>query len=134
MSYLRKLFNVEITALSALVICASIFAGYGVISGLFSGMPASFSETARDFLALFAVFLVFAFLPVVFFGAPVYTLLLRYGLASWWSALGVGILPGMVFLYYEEILGVYALATGIVVSLLTHARFHSNLALKRNVP
>jgi hypothetical protein len=102
-----------------LVICAVVFAI--AVAVAFPNDDAPISDRINQALFLFLLFFAFGFLPVLFYGVPVYLYLLRHGWAKWWSALLVGMLPGVAALPMELSLGSYALAAGSAVSLLTHA-------------
>jgi hypothetical protein len=51
----------------------------------------------------FVVTLGLGVIPVVLFGAPVYTALSQAGKASWWSAAGIGLIPGFVVLLVVQL-------------------------------
>lgn len=120
MSYSRILLNTELVALGCLAVCAAIF------SLLFSnGRHAIFGLS--DALLLFCIFGV---LPVSGYGAPVYALLRYRGVAKWWSALLIGLFPGLIGIFPSLVaysndsilsrIAVFVLVVGGVIGLLTH--------------
>ncbi|GAB2524379.1 hypothetical protein GCM10027188_29210 [Lysobacter humi (ex Lee et al. 2017)] len=68
--------------------------------------------------SLAAVFV--GILPAFVYGAPLYALLSRFGLANWGTAAVLGALPGAVLLLTREPLGWLVLAFGSSVALSTH--------------
>lgn len=70
---------------------------------------------------VFLTTLAFGFLPVVVYGAPVYTILAHEGYARWHYVFLGGIAPGIVLLpFWGVYLGVMAIGCGAAVALLTH--------------
>lgn len=110
MSYSRILLKTELVALGCLAVCAAIF------SLLFSnGRHAIFGLS--DALLLFCIFGV---LPVSGYGAPIYALLRYRGVAKWWSALLIGLFPGLIGIFWSLGIAVFVLVVGGVIGLLTH--------------
>lgn len=59
-------------------------------------------------------------LPAFVYGAPLYALLSKFGLANWGSSAVLGALPGALLLLNKEALGWLVLAFGSSVALSTH--------------
>lgn len=110
MSYFRHLFKTELVALGCLAVCAAIFS---LLFG--NGGHAIFG--LRD---AFLLFCTIGVLPVSVYGAPVYALLRYRGAAKWWSALLIGLFPGLIVIFLNLGVAVFALVVGGVIGLLTH--------------
>ena len=125
MNFMRRVVRAELVTLGWLAVCAIAFASFAY----FSDSKLSAEDGFNQALWLCALFFAVGFLPVLLYGAPAYTWLNQNGRARWWSALLVGMLPGVVILPLEPSIGAYALAAGGTVSLLTHlviARWANN--------
>ncbi len=122
MSIFRQLLIVEAVTLLSLLVVAAAMAGYGAIDSLrYANSLLTPAESAK---IGFGYTIMIGFLPAILVGAPGYVLLLRKGLARWPYVLGLGALPGFAILPLELSLGLWAIACGAAVALLTHVICH----------
>src|SRR5438132_3350812 len=103
MTYLGRLWRIELSALAALAICAGAMAFCSLVAG--TGAPAQGNAplpSPQDFAKAYFVYtLMFGVLPVVLFGAPLYALASETNKASWWLAAIIGVTPGIGVLFLE---------------------------------
>lgn len=133
MTFWRVLGAVEIRAVAASVIAAAVLAAVATAQTL-AAPPGIFTpyESAR------AVFLTAAMVGVpvaVLYGAPIYAVLLKRGLASASAALLLGIAPGAaVYLFEpkEQQFALWVMGGGIAAALLTHLSMRGSTGLPRS--
>ena len=118
MATLRRLVFVELVAVGSLLLVAGAMAAYGAVDSVRHAN--SLIDPWGSAWLGFAYTVAFGLLPVVLFGAPVYSVLLSRGKASWPTAVGLGVVPGLLLLLVAGGLGVWAIVCGLVASCLTH--------------
>jgi hypothetical protein len=131
--YRNHLAKAELASLAALLIVAVAFAGVAAFQVWAHPANQLFGLTATAALFFGYTFLIGLF-PVALFGAPLYAKLAYMGKASWLSALTIGIVPGLLFLFVAKDLALYSIVGGVVISLATHlvCRVGSNNSFKPN--
>jgi hypothetical protein len=103
------------------LLCGCVLAG--LVTGIYTVPLTSLANVAvAGSVALFAILLALAFgaIPAFIYGAPLYALLWQKNKASYWSALVIGILPGLALLLAWPDQGGMLLLFGAPVSLCTH--------------
>ena len=118
MGRFQQLFLVEAAALGALLLLAGAMAALAAADSAHNS-AAIFSPASSAWIT-FAYTCILGALPVIFFGAPGYWLLLQKGLARWYYALALGAVPAAIFLVADADLAPPALVCGGVVALATH--------------
>ncbi len=119
MGWLRQLVKVELVALASLAVAAVVLATVAAFQA--SLHPSSFFTIADSFKVVFGYTIAIGCVPVIVFGAPLYTALLHSEQASWSTAFAIGAFPGVVLLFFSIYLALWSLASGVVVALATHA-------------
>jgi hypothetical protein len=118
MKLAMQLARTEAVALLALSVAAGLVAGYGAYdSAVNPGMVSASGAAQLGFLGT----IVFGIFPVVFLGAPIYVWLSRRGWATWATAAGLGLWPGLGLAFLSLELGLFGGVCGLVVSGITHA-------------
>jgi hypothetical protein len=118
MNYFAQLLRIETIAIAALFIVAAVLAAvFAVQSSFTEGAILGFADTSK---IVFLTTMMWGLGPVIVFGAPLYTFLRQHGHASLASAIGLGSIPGILFLLLDVELGVWAVACGIAVAGITH--------------
>ena len=118
MGRFRQFLAVEAAALVSLLIVAGGMAVYGAVD---SSMHAnSLLDPASSAQLGFGYTAVFGLVPVLLLGAPAYFILLRQGIARWYYAFLLGVLPGCLALAFDPFLGIWSMICGSTVALLTH--------------
>ena len=120
MTFLQRLWRSELVALGALLICAVFVGGYGFVDSVRVGQASLLSPTAAAWIG-FTYTLALGALPALFVGAPAYALLAQAGRASWSTTMVLGMAPGLLALWFETWLGVWALGCGVAVAGATHS-------------
>lgn len=122
----RVLWQSELSALVALLVCATIAALYGFVDG--QRIAATTSESllspleAAKFSFLYT--LAFGVLPVAVYGAPFYAAARSLRFPSWKTATLIGLLPGAaICLFGDRTLGSWFLGMGFAAAALTHLFF-----------
>jgi hypothetical protein len=122
MNYSMELLRAEVAGLSALFVCAILMGLYGFLeSYIWFLKGAKLIINPQD-----AAFLVFVYagaigmVAVLFYGAPAYALLRYKDIATWSTAFGVGVIPGVAVLPFDPNLAGWLIVGGGVVALLTH--------------
>ena len=130
MKFSRRLGKVELVALASLAVVAAALATYEAIWR--SLHPSPYFTIADAFEVVFGYMLAIGCIPVALFVAPLYSILLHKGWASWPAAFFVGAIPGAVLLFFSVYFGLVSLACGVVIALVTHAicRSGSNQSFK----
>jgi hypothetical protein len=131
MAYGRHLGKAVLVGLGSLIVLGALLSAYFAFEtwrtpdDLFSPLGAA--------LTVFGCTMIIGFFPVVLFGAPLYAFLLSSGRASWFAAICLGVLPGVLLYFVAWDLATFAAAGGIFVALCTHAActIRPNYSLKR---
>jgi hypothetical protein len=119
MKFSRHLAKVELVALVSLAVVAAVLAICAAIS--MSLHPSPEFSVADSVEVVFGYMLALGGVTVAVFVAPLYSILLSSGRASWPIAFAVGAIPGAVLLFFSFFFGLVSLACGAVVALATHA-------------
>ena len=131
MKLVRRLTITEFFAVTALVVVGSALSGLSaLIASLAESSALSVVDSAK--IVFTTVFLIGS-LPVILFGAPLYTLLLYFNKVTWTAVLAIGATPGLCLLLFEIEIGLYSLVCGLLVATITHAlsRLYSNKSLNQ---
>jgi hypothetical protein len=119
MKFPWHLAKVELVALASLVVVAVVLAVYeGIWMSLHPSPEFSVTDSVE---VVFGYMLALGGVTVVVFVAPLYSIFLSSGRASWLTAFVVGTIPGAVLLFFSFFFGLVSLACGAVVALATHA-------------
>ena len=120
MKFAHRLAKTEVFSLCALIVAASVLACASAAQVAFAVDPLISPGASAGLV--FAYTLIIGVLPVVVVGAPVYAIVGHlYHRVRWYIALCIGLAPGLLALAYEVHLGLWSIAGGIIVSLVTHA-------------
>jgi len=119
MKFARHLAKVELVALGSLVVVAVVLAICAAIS--MSLHPSPEFSLADSVEVVFGYMLALGGVTAAAFIAPLYSILLSSGRASWPIAFVVGATPGAALLFFSFFFGLVSLACGAVVALATHA-------------
>jgi len=111
--------KVELVALASLVVIAVVLATYEAVWRSLHFSP--YFTIADAFEIVFGYMLAIGCIPVALLLAPLYSVLLHNGRASWPMAFAVGAIPGAVLLFFSVYFGLVSLACGAVIALVTHA-------------
>jgi hypothetical protein len=130
MTYLRKLAQAELLAVSAFLLSASALTA---LIAFAPGAEVGVLAGANGFKALLSTTLLVGALPIVFYGAPGYAALRCFGRASWPAVILLGIAPGSVLLLADSLFGLFGLLYGVVVAGVMHlvTEVRSNYVSKR---
>ena len=118
----RQLLLLELVSFASLFLVAIAVAAYAAIES--AGFVNPLIGPADSAWVGFAYTLSIGTVLVVFFGVPVYFMLLRRGLVNWPSLIALGAAPRIVFLFIAGHLGVWAIICGTVVAAMTHLAYH----------
>lgn len=131
MRYLNILWRVEIAAIVALVICASLMAAYGWLHS--TSYEASLLDPWDSAWLLFAYTGTLGILPAAAVGAPIYALCIYRNWQSWLVAALIGALPGAVGYIIEGQFNIsrWLMICGVFVALLTHVIVRYSPSLQR---
>ena len=113
MSYWQRLWRVELIGLGALLMTAIVIAVIFVFDALF--VTPSDHGVSDVALLSFLLTIVYGLLPVVLFGAPVYTTLITTGRFRYATLFVVAALPGCLFLFVKFGFGIVAIIAGIAI-------------------
>jgi hypothetical protein len=123
MKTLSPLVRVELVALSALGVCALLFAG--VMGLLF--IPSDFYVSADTVLgprSMLAIsFFALGAPAVALYGAPAYSYLRKRDMANWPAVFALSIPPGLALAFFDKEWTLVAIGTGAIVGAITHAWF-----------
>jgi len=122
MNFLEKLLRAEVIGLVALLICVILMGVYGFLESYvwsLQGKKLLIEPLDAGWLVFKAAGAI-GLVVVLFFGAPVYALLSYKHVASWWTVILVGAVPGVGILPFETGLGSWFVICGIVVACITH--------------
>ena len=127
MSFGRTLWRVEWRALATLASCAILV---GLVAFIQASTAAHSLLRPTDAAWAGASYaFIFGIVPVVAFGAPVYAAVAQRGRSSVSAAVAIGVVPGLLLLWYERNLAAWFIACGAAVALVTHLWF-----IKSRVP
>jgi hypothetical protein len=123
MKFFNILWRIELVAIIALVFAACIT---GILAFIQSTWWAANGQSLviepLDVLWVVTIYaVVIGLLPVVLFGAPIYTWLKTRSRVSWLNVLGLGVLPGIVVFPLEKELSIWVILCGCLVAISTHA-------------
>ena len=119
MNYLKLLVKTELVALAALVFAGAALAGFSAVqASLATSSVLGISGSAK---VVFLYTLFIGSIPVVLFGAPLYSALRHFHKMSGLVALSLGAVPGVALMFVEMELGVFAFVCGLFVAAVTHA-------------
>lgn len=121
MTYWQRLWRVELISLAALGIFSLAVAAILVLEGLIVS-PMEYSFFDYSVLGILLTF-GFGFLPVVLFGAPIYSLLIAFDHFPRLGMFVVAVLPGVALLFFRPGLGVIGIIGGTCVYLMVHLAF-----------
>ena len=122
MTYLNRLWRAELSAISALLVCAIFMSIGAYIENLIvtaEGKHSIFSASTSAWL-LFSYTAVIGVFPVILFGAPIYAVINKNVARLIHKTILISLVPGIIFLFYEIELGLWAIGCGVIVSTLTH--------------
>ena len=126
MPFKTELARVSLAAFLSLMACALLYFFYALAWPLFSGAGTWGLDLLSRAGALSAVFLFLGALATFGYCAPVYAWSRRRNAARWWTAALIGVMPGVAAVALGNFWGVYLVAGGTAVSLLTHG-IHARL-------
>ena len=142
MSYLSLLWRTEVRAFAAVVMLGVVLAIGTWLQSLMRP-PGIFTPTEGARVVFLYVFYVGSVVALVY-GAPLYALAARKGIASWYVALLIAVVPGMVLFLVESRepeLALWITGSGVAVALGTHIamrrllmRVRSNTAFENGPP
>lgn len=133
MTFIAKLWRVELSAVIALLVCAFLLGIYGFVDSYrasVAGMTVLVSPLNAAWSMIVYV-AAFGVLPVVAFGAPLYAMLNTRRVVSWPTAILLGVIPGVsLFFIRETELAGWFVGCGVGVATLTHL-IYTQLFLKK---
>jgi len=106
-----------------LVVIAAVVVALTLVAGVLASIAVISPDHGTAFLnpqLIFNATIFFGAPLVLLLGAPAYFVLLRKGQARWYYVLTLGVIPGLVLLLMDTMLGVFAVVCGGIVSLVTH--------------
>ncbi len=118
MSIFKQFIVIELIAILSLLFAATGMAAYGAIDSI--SHDNSLINPAGSAWLVFAYTVVIGAVPVIFFGAPIYSMLLRRGIATWLNVFFLGVTPGVLLLFVDVSLGFWGILCGTVVASITH--------------
>jgi len=122
---LKQLLKIEIVSLLALVISGILLAGYCYLYELLSSTQAILTPLGTASMVFFST-LYIGFFPVILFGAPIYSILKKYGKNTWPIVMCLGLSPGVLTIILGlnnltwSLIGTFAIASGAIVVVITH--------------
>ena len=119
MNYLKLLVKTELVALAALVFAGAALAGFSAAQASIATSSVLGVSGSAKVVFLYTLFI--GSIPVVLFGAPLYSALRHIHRMSWLVALGIGAVPGVSLMFVEMELGLFAIVCGLFVAAVTHA-------------
>jgi hypothetical protein len=120
MTALQRLARTELISLGSLVVVAALVAA--LLAFLSSIHPSAFVSREPAQVGFFGTLLL-GVIPVGALCAPTYAWLSHRGWATWPAVLLLGAFPGFVWLVVNLQVGLFTLACGLSVALLTHIAF-----------